>query len=193
MGLEIVAPAGCKIVDCNNVVAVGEQQIDDSRADEPDPPVTNTFIPVYSYPFPTLIAAKLLRCAGDQRGFRRRGFDQHAPVMSGAVVKNLMPQLETQQPPDLARGSGRHSEIGEHLRRSEMGAAGHGGCESILHEVAQFVREPLLQRHRKAHLVAPVCDRRGSARAYASFRRCFIWPPSNFTSAGTVARNSING
>src|SRR5271166_4145249 len=76
----------------------------------PDPPVTNTFIPGP----PLLFCSQSLRRPGDQHWLRGWRLGQHAPVMSGTVVEDLVPQFQAQEPPNLAREAAGAVEIGEH-------------------------------------------------------------------------------
>ena len=67
-------------------------------------------------------------------------------------------------------------------------------AENVLHEIVQLAREPFLQRNRKAHLVAALGNRRRAARWHRrASAGASCWPPSNLTSAGTVATNSTSG
>jgi hypothetical protein len=82
---QIIAPAGREIINREDFVAAGEQQVDDGRADETRPAGYKYFH------IGLILFTALLRSSGSRQGVKRCSFRQHAPVMSGAIMKDLVP------------------------------------------------------------------------------------------------------
>ena len=111
----------------------------------PEPPVTNTFM----LSFLNYTAIRLSEAIANQRLVRCR-----------TVVKDLVPELEAEKAPDLSREAFALVEIDKNGIRVEKRTRLALLCrEDIEQEVSQLAPEPFLQRHRKAHLVAPLHER----------------------------------
>ena len=128
--LQIVAPAGGEIVDRHDLVAARQQHIDDGRADLARTAGDEHFhYPAASNPFRE---HRSVGGPGEQPGavsLRRPPVSMSPDTRPARIVKQLVPQLEAQQAPNLARETPGGFEIGEHgFARSEMGAAARGGC-----------------------------------------------------------------
>src|SRR5260370_5985568 len=119
----------------------------------PEPPVTNTFISDLLLRY----RRYSLRGPGDQHRLRGRRLGQHAPEMCRTVVKDLVPQLEREQPPNFAREAAGALEIRKYgIGIHKWAVPGVATAKGVLDEVAQFTPKPFLQRHREPHFVAAV-------------------------------------
>src|SRR5215510_1663134 len=90
-----------------------------------------------------------------ERSFRR----QQILELVLAIVEQALPQLEAEQPPGLPSEAVLPLEAGEHAPVVEqLSAERLGTREDLGHELARRAPEPLLERHREAHLIRAVRD-----------------------------------